>query len=474
MYSLLFLALASFVLSLILTPIVRISAERLGLFDHPDAARKPDYRQIPRVGGIAVALSFFLAFVFWQLTPLRGSWTMEHSLPMIWKLLPAVVLVFLIGLLDDLINLNPWLKFSGQIVAATIAFFAGVHVVGFGGTAFTQWWWTLPLTIFWLVACTNAINLIDGVDGLAAGLSLVATLCMLLGAVITRNVFLAFATVPLVGCLLGFLRYNFNPASVFLGDSGSLFVGFLLGCYGVLWSQKSATILGMAAPLIALAIPLVDTSLAVVRRFLRGQPIFSADRGHIHHRLLDRGLTPRRTALLLYGAGAVAATFSLFMAKNHLEVPVILILGVATWFGIQRLGFVEFDTAGRLMANGHFRGLLSSHIAVDSLEDKLTAAETVEDCWHVLEGLYCNFGFYRIEMRFAGRTFSSSPRDLTPDSSWRVEIPLYGADYVELSRDFCEGTAESIVPALARAIHKALIKHYPVEQPSARSTSAAS
>lgn len=325
----------------------------------------------------------------------------------------------------------------------------------------TQWCWTLPLTIVWLVACANAINLIDGVDGLAAGLSLVATLSMLLGAILTRNVLLAFGTVPLVGCLLGFLRYNFNPASVFLGDSGRLFVGFLLGCYGVLWSQKSATILGMCAPLIALAVPLVDTSLAVSRRFLREQPIFSADCGQIHHSLLDRGFTPRSTVLLLYAAGAIAAMFSLAMANNRLEIPVILIFGVAACFGIKRLRYVEFGTARRLVRRGHFRSLLVAHIEVDILRNKLTQSDAPEDCWRVLEQSYRRFGFYRIEMRFEGRTFCSSPRVITAQTTWRVEIPLNGSDYIELSREFTDETAQGVVPALTNAIHKALVRHYP-------------
>src|SRR5947208_12565007 len=127
-----------------------------------------------------------------------------------------------------------------------------------------------------------------GGDGLAAGLGLFATLTMAIAALLHGNLTLAIATAPLAGALLGFLRYNFNPASIFLGDSGSLLVGFLLGCYGVLWTQKSATLLGMAAPLMALSIPLLDTALAIVRRFLRHQPIFGADRGHIHHKLLAR------------------------------------------------------------------------------------------------------------------------------------------------------------------------------------------
>src|SRR5258707_5829576 len=139
-------------------------------------------------------------------------------------------------------------------------------------------WWSLPLTIVWLVVCANAFNLIDGVDGLATGLGLFATVTTLIIALLQGNLALAVATAPLVGALLGFLRYNFNPASIFLGDSGSLLVGFLLGCFGVIWSQKSATILGMTAPLMALSIPLVDLCLSIVRRFLRRQPILRCDR----------------------------------------------------------------------------------------------------------------------------------------------------------------------------------------------------
>ena len=405
MYSLLFLAVASLLLSIVFTPLVRITAQGLGLVDHPDSSRKPDYRPIPRVGGIAVMLAFVLSYFLWWLTPLTGIWTIQQNLSLILKLIPAVALVFLIGTLRrplapprlaEILRPNPRRRHR---------LFRRRPRHGFCSADFTQWWWTLPATVFWLVACTNAINLIDGVDGLAAGLSLVATLSMLLGAALSHNVLLAFATVPLAGCLIGFLRYNFNPASVYLGDSGSLFIGFLLGCYGVLSSQKSATILGMTAPLIALAIPLLDTTLAIVRRFLRRQPIFTADRGHIHHRLLDRGLTPRRTALLLYGLGAIAAIFSLAMANNHLEIPVILVFGVVTWLGIQRLGFVEFDTAGRLILRGAFRGLLTSHIVLDSLKSRLTAAASTEDCWQILESSYRDLGFCRIHMRFSGCSY---------------------------------------------------------------------
>ncbi len=468
MYSLVFLAVTSLLLSIGLTPLVRITSLRLGFLDHPDSARKPDYRPIPRVGGVAVVLAFVLSYTLWWFTPLKGNDTIQQNLPLVLKLIPAVALVFVIGLLDDLIRLKAWWKFSGQILAAIIAYFAGVHVQSFGGAAFTQWWWTLPATVFWLVACTNAINLIDGIDGLAAGLSLVATLSMILGAVISHNVLLAFATVPLAGCLIGFLRYNFNPASVYLGDSGSLFIGFLLGCYGVLYSQKSATILGMTAPLIALAIPLLDTTLAIARRFLRRQPIFAPDRGHIHHRLLDRGLTPRDAALLLYGIGAVAAMFSLAMADNHLETPVIVVFGVVTWIGIQRLGIVEFDTAGRLMLRGAFRGLLTSHIVVESLKYRLTAATTAEECWQILESSYSDLGFCRIKMRFSGSFFSASTSD--PHTlCWRIEIPLHGSDFVELAHHFNSDQNPASLSALADALRQTLTSRYSLSRPATAS-----
>jgi len=140
------------------------------------------------------------------------------------------------------------------------------------------------------VACVNAFNLIDGLDGLAAGLGLFATLTTFAAALLQQNFELAIATVPLSGALLGFLRYNFSPATIFLGDCGSQTVGFLLGCYGVLWSQKATTLLGMTAPVMALSIPLLDTALSVARRLLGGRPIFRADRGHIHHRPWIAGL----------------------------------------------------------------------------------------------------------------------------------------------------------------------------------------
>ena len=221
---------------------------------------------MPRVGGVPLLLAYLGAFAVLLISRLAATRFVEAGLPIAWKILPGAGLVFAVGLLDDIRGLRPWYKFAGQAAAACAAFCAGVQVTAVGGLAMPPWL-SLPISLLWLVGCSNAFNLIDGVDGLAAGAGLFATITILLGGLLTNNVTLALATVPLAGALLGFLRYNFNPASVFLGDSGSLTIGFLLGCYGVLWSHKASTILGMTAPLMALAVPLIDTGVAIARRF---------------------------------------------------------------------------------------------------------------------------------------------------------------------------------------------------------------
>ena len=456
MYSLLFLAFFGFVFSILLTPAVRELFVRMGVVDFPDETRKLHNRPIPRVGGIAVALSYLCAFCLLFVAQLKAGVLISHSFPLIWSLLPAIGFVFATGLLDDLFRLRPWQKFAGQFAAATLAWFAGVRIQGIGGGHFAEWWLSLPATVVWLVACSNAVNLLDGIDGLAAGISFVATATMVIAAVFQHNVQLALATVPLAACLLGFLRYNFNPATIFLGDCGSLFVGFLLGCYGVLWSQKSATILGMTAPLMALAIPLLDTAVAISRRFLRGKPIFGADRGHIHHRLIDQGLTPRRAALLLYGVGALAAILSLSMATSRFEVPVIILFCVAVWIGIQRLGYVEFDTAGRLLLAGSFRKLLRSHISLRNFENSLECAQTPDECWSVLKNTYHEFGFYQIHMHLAGRSYREERPKPEASRTWRVEIPLSDNDFIYLAREFNAAARHNTVAPFADSVRKIL------------------
>jgi len=276
-----FLALAfAFGLSLIATPLVRAVALHWRLVDFPDNRRKIHHQPIARIGGAAIFLALFLAgFSIAFTTP-----DMRHTLE---ALAPAAVLVFLVGILDDVFGLKPAHKLAIQAIAAVLVVSTGIRLRSLDILPLHPWPGML-LTVIWLILCMNALNLIDGLDGLAAGVASFAALAILIAAVLSLDAPLAIAAAILIGVLLGFLVYNFNPASIFLGDSGSLLIGLLLGCYSVLWSNRSKSFSEMAAPLILLAVPLTDTTIAILRRFLRAQPIFSADRSHIHHRLLAR------------------------------------------------------------------------------------------------------------------------------------------------------------------------------------------
>jgi UDP-GlcNAc:undecaprenyl-phosphate GlcNAc-1-phosphate transferase len=367
--------------------------------------------------------------------------------------MPAAGTILVVGLVDDLRELKPWRKIICEIGAAVLAYSAGVHFKGIAGHEIAPWL-SLPITIAWLLICTNAVNLIDGIDGLATGVGLFATTTMVLAALMQGNVPLAIAVVPLAGALLGFLRYNFNPATIFLGDSGSLLIGFLLGCYGILWSQKSATLLGMTAPLMALAIPLLDTLLAILRRFVHNKPIFTADRGHIHHRLLDRGMTPRKAALLLYGCCAIGAICSLGMNTN-LSGIVLVIFCAVTWIGVQQLGYVEFGTAGRMFIDGDFRRQLSSQVAIQSFADQLRSADTVDDCWAIISRTSREFGFPYVALCLAGQFFEQGHGgDL--DQYWILRVPLSGADFIEVAREFGQTDYCPVISSFVEALRKSL------------------
>jgi UDP-GlcNAc:undecaprenyl-phosphate GlcNAc-1-phosphate transferase len=426
----------AFLLCLVITPWVRNVANRLALVDLPDGKRKLHKGSIPRVGGIAVALSYILALVFVVLAPYRNlTFDVPRGIAAALALAPAAILILLTGLTDDIRGLKPWQKLIGEIVAAVLAYYAGFGVYVFRGQPISDWL-SLPLTVFWLVACSNALNLIDGIDGLAAGVGVFATLTSFIAALVHGSLELALVTAPLVGALIGFLRYNFNPASIFLGDSGSLLVGFLLGCFGTLWGQKSATIVGMTAPLMALAIPLLDTTLALARRFLRHQPLFAGDRAHIHHRLLDHGLTPRRVALLLYGACGIAATLALLQDVAHNEfggLIVVLFCGSA-WIGVQHLGYAEFGIAGRLFMRGSFRGMVNVELRMQQFERTLSQAGSLDDAWRIIVDGAREFGLHRVQLRIRGRDFDSLP-ETTSSPIWQIRVPLPHGQFVNVSHD---------------------------------------
>jgi UDP-GlcNAc:undecaprenyl-phosphate GlcNAc-1-phosphate transferase len=469
-HSLLWLGFRAFIVSLVLTPICRDIFRSYGVVDQPDAARKVHRYPIPRVGGLAIAISYLVAYVL--VRPEEGS-PLAQQLSLVWRLLPGAALAFGIGLLDDLFNLRAWIKLAGQLAAAGLACVGGVRILSIGGAP-TDAWWNVPLTILWLLACMNAFNLVDGLDGLAVGVGLFATLTVFTAAMMQHNMVLAVATFPLAGALLAFLCYNFNPATIFLGDSGSLLIGFLLGCYAAIWSNKSATLLGITAPLMALSIPLLDVALAIVRRFLRRQPIFAADRGHIHHRLLDRGFTPRRVVLMLYGLCGLAAAFSLLQGVMHsFSGSLILLFGVFVLLGVQYLGYAEFDLAGRLLFGGDFQRSVSAQLELRKFRAALVAAGTPAGCWEVVREACGKFGFEQVRLCLAGE-ISEHSADGSETPGWTVRVPLTNGDYAVLVRPFASPLLPMVVAPFVDCLRETLVEKFPEILPSEATRPAAS
>jgi len=284
---------------------------------------------------------------------------------------------------------------------------------------------------------------------------------MLLAAFANHNLPLALVTMPLVGALIGFLRYNFNPASVFLGDCGSLLIGFLLGCYGVLWSQESATLLGMTAPLLALAIPLLDAGISIIRRFMRHQPIFGADRGHIHHRLLARGLTARSAAILLYVVCGVGAALSLVLdaLQNEFAGIIVVLFCISAWIGIQHLGYVEFAAARQLWVKGTFRRIIDFQTRLQEFEEALQSAGTLEESWTFILTASREFGFHSVRMAVQGQVLEAVLNPNTRGAIWQMRIPLSDWQYVNFTRCASEDQLNPIVlGGFAESVTRGLLK----------------
>ena len=430
LFPILLIGLSAFLASIVLTPLCRRLFQRLGIVDRPDDNRKLHEIPVPLMGGVPIVLAYLLGCLLLSLVPRD---LVKINVLHVLIVAPAALFIFVTGILDDLLHLKPWQKLCGQMLGATWAAVAGVRIWSVAGHPVG--WASLLVTIVWLIGCTNAFNLIDGVDGLASGVGLFATLTMLIAALLQHNSVLALATAPLVGALLGFLRYNFNPASIFLGDSGSLTIGFLLGCFGVVWSQKSATILGITAPLMALGIPIMDTGLSIVRRFLRHQPIFGADRDHIHHRLLNRGFTPRRVALILYGVASIGAALSLLsVSTSRMSGAVVLLFCAAAWIGIQHLDYREFSMARRMLLDGTFQQTLDAQLRLRTFEQELAAAQSIGECWELILQAARTFDFTEARLCVAGTVYHQRLRDPESDLCWSLRVPLPGRGYINFVR----------------------------------------
>jgi len=467
MYSLLYLAVLSFAICFLLTPVVRNAMHRVGVLDQSDRARKIHNRPIPRLGGVPIAVA---SLGLLALTPLRGAELLLQIMP----LLPAACLVFVIGLLDDLYDLKPWQKIGGQMVAATWLYYYGFRIQAVAGFGFDEAHWIMyPLTVGWLLACTNAFNLIDGVDGLASGVGFLATMTMLISALLHGNMPLLILTVPLAAALLAFLRFNCNPASIFLGDSGSLLIGFLLGTYSIMWSYKSATILGMTASVLALSFPIAEAGISIARCFLMGKPIFGVDRGHIHHRLLDKGLGPKQVAVLVYGIAGLGAGVALLI--SHPEVrdksAILIMFCVVCWIGLQNFGYTEFGSALRIIMAGTVRKLVAADVRLRAFSCDLDKAQSLARCWDDTVCALRDLDFDRVSLVVAGdgehdplhwlEELPGERVDLRAEDCWtlRIPIPSVGDSYLEISCRLGRGEGYLVVHPIGETVRRVFPDH---------------
>ncbi|MBF7019299.1 undecaprenyl/decaprenyl-phosphate alpha-N-acetylglucosaminyl 1-phosphate transferase [Staphylococcus sp. 18_1_E_LY] len=320
MYTLL-LIIFSMIVSLILTPIIIKISQKMDIVDKPNY-RKVHTKPISVLGGTVILFSFLL-----------GIWLGHPIETEVKPLVIGSVLIYLVGLIDDIYDLKPIIKLIGQIVAALIVVYYGVTIdfislpigptIHFGILG-------VPITVIWIVAITNAINLIDGLDGLASGVSAIALATIGFIAILQANIFIIMICSVLIGALLGFLCFNFHPAKIFLGDSGALLIGFIVGFLSLL-GFKNITFVSLFFPIVILAVPFIDTLFAMIRRVKKGQHIMQADKSHLHHKLLELGYSHRQTVVLIY---SIAILFSLSSIILYLSqswgVIMMLILIIIT------------------------------------------------------------------------------------------------------------------------------------------------
>ncbi|MCA1594267.1 MAG: undecaprenyl/decaprenyl-phosphate alpha-N-acetylglucosaminyl 1-phosphate transferase [Acidobacteria bacterium] len=336
-------------MALALTPLVRRVCERLGWLDSPGDVRRVHREAVPRLGGVAVFASVLVALLSLALVNNFVTRSVNASLTQLFETLVPATLIFLFGVYDDLRGTNALAKFVALAVCGTIFYALGGRIELLSAPIFGSL--QLPqavsfvLTLVWIIGVANAFNLIDGVDGLAAGAGLFASLVMLVVALMLGHPLVAVVACALCGALIGFLRYNFNPASIFLGDSGALFIGFVLATLSVHGAQKASTAVAVAIPLLAFGVPVVDTGFTLVRRFIGGRPLFEGDREHIHHMLLARGWSQRRVVYVLYGASALFGLAALFFVQDAGRATGLLlfIVGVAVVLAVGRLRYHEVD-----------------------------------------------------------------------------------------------------------------------------------
>jgi UDP-GlcNAc:undecaprenyl-phosphate/decaprenyl-phosphate GlcNAc-1-phosphate transferase len=387
----------------VLTLIVRNRAVNLGWYDQTKSSRKVHARPVPRLGGVAIVLAFN--------APITALLFVDSGVALIFRQQRDLILglylggfaIAALGLYDDLYGAGAKLKFSVQIGVALLLYAIGFRIEVLTwpfGPPLALGVLALPFTVLWVVGVINAMNLIDGLDGLAGGVALFAVATNFILASSRHDVLVSLAMAALGGSVLGFLIFNFNPASIFMGDTGSMFLGFVLAAIAVKTSTKSGTTVAMLVPIIALGLPIMDTLLAMVRRAILGRSLFDADRDHIHHRLMSRlRLSQRSAVLVLYGLCCLFAltALGLAFATGVQSVMLLIAVSVVAFVLMRKLGYLDLHE-GRGAAlirrrNHQLRNLLREVVR------NVNSAANVSDLWSSIRPLAEELGAARLELR---------------------------------------------------------------------------
>jgi UDP-GlcNAc:undecaprenyl-phosphate GlcNAc-1-phosphate transferase len=428
---LLVLFTAALLISSVLTHYVRNTALKHGWTCNNVRRRDIHASPIPRLGGVAICVTFLtVSLGYVAFYRLRGIGT-GFGIYTTFAVLAPASLMFILGLVDDVRSLGPQLKFGVQIIAGLLLYYGGIRIYFFpiiAGYHELNSVISAILTVLWVLLISNAFNLIDGLDGLSAGSALFSTLVVFVVSLFSGNPFVAVMSVTLAGAILGFLRYNFNPATIFLGDCGSLFLGFMLSAVSLAGAQKSTTLVAVAIPIVSFGLPLLDTFLSVVRRFLSGQPLFGADREHIHHKLLKRGFTHKQAVVVLYGVSAALGLASLLLLypTGSGTGIVLTVVGVGVWFGVQHLGYHEFAELGRAAKRTvDQKQIIVNNLSVRRATEELSSADDFASVRNILESAFASNEFDSFDLAFrpAIQYHAQIPESFTRDydGSYRLE-----------------------------------------------------
>ncbi len=353
---------AAAIIAFAATPLVKVFAGKIGAIDVPKDARRMHKVPIPRLGGLAIFMGFLVAVLLF----------VDIDYEMRGILLGSVVIVF-VGVIDDIVQLPAVIKLIGQILAAFIPVLHGVRMdIITNFNVFSDKPYislgilSIPITIIWIVGITNAVNLIDGLDGLAVGVSFIASFSLLLIALVASEPQLAIITAALAGACMGFLPFNFNPARIFMGDTGAMFLGFILSTISIQGLFKFYAVISFAVPFLILGLPIFDTTFAIIRRLLEGRSPMSPDRGHLHHRLIDMGFSQKQTVAILYSMSGLLGLSAVVLTSTGALKALILIFAVLAVAIIAYAVFLKEEHKKHNPEDGEFIG---EHSADDNKKE---------------------------------------------------------------------------------------------------------